>query len=209
MTKIKVLLEAFYGYSCSGHGHGSEQNIEVEVDDAQLEALRQLGKEKITCEDITKAIAQGTTVLEPLHEQLEEKFYYMVEEYWLYEAYNECLDECLSEAIKKDVRDGLYTPVKKEEEEETFDCRFCSAFYDEELDEEEEDAECETTVDRCPLTIDEEDDDWDDDDAAQWDMDDYYAWVCEHDHAFLAERVGLNLDACRDEEVNYMIHFEE
>ena len=205
MTKIKVLLEAFYGYSCSEHGHGSEQNIEVEVDDSQLEALRQIGKEKITCEDITKAIAQGATVLEPLHEQLEEKFHYMVEEYWLYEAYNECLDECLSEAIKEDVRDGLYTPVKKEEKEETFDCRFCSAFCDEELDEEEEDAECETTVDRCPLTIDEEDDDWDDDDAAQWDMDDYYAWVCEHDHAFVAERVGLNLDACRDDEVSYTI----
>ena len=189
--------------------NGSEQNIEVEVDDAQLEVLRQIGKEKITCEDITEAIDQGATVLEPLHEQLEEKFYYMVEEYWLYEAYNEFLHESLTEAIIKDVRDGLYTPVKKEEEEETFDCRFCSAFCDEELDEEEEDAECETTVDRCPLTIDEEDDDWDDDDAAQWDMDDYYAWVCEHDHAFVAERVGLNLDACRDEEVNYTIRFEE
>ena len=186
MEKIKVFLEAFYGYSCGGCGHGSEQNIEVEVDDAQLEALRQIGKEKITCEDITEAIDQCATVLEPLHEQLEEKYYYMVEEYWLYEAYNECLDECLSEAIKEDVRNGLYTPVKKEEKEETFDCRFCSAFYDEELDEEE-------------------DDDWDDDDAAQWDMDDYYAWVCEHDHAFVAERVGLNLDACRDEEVCYTI----
>ena len=221
MEKIKVLLEAFYGYSCSGHGHGSEQNIEVEVDDAQLEALRHIGKEKITCEDITKAIDQGATVLEPLHEQLEEKFYYMVEEYWLYEAYNECLDECLSEAIKEDVRDGLYTPVKKEEKEETFDCRFCSAFCDEELDEEEDDdadaeeedenadAEdenkgCETSVDCCPLTVDKEEDD---DDAAQWDLDDYYAWVCEHDHAFVAERVGLNLDACRDEEVIYTIQF--
>ena len=71
MEKIKVFLEAFYGYSCDGCGHGSEQNIEVEVDDAQLEALRQIGKEKITCEDITEAIDQGATVLEPLHKQLE------------------------------------------------------------------------------------------------------------------------------------------
>jgi hypothetical protein len=207
MTKIKVFLEAFYGYSCCGHGHGSEQNIEVEVDDAQLEALRQIGKEKITCEDITKAIAQGTTVLEPLHEQLEEKYYYMVEEYWLYEAYNECLDECLSEAIKKDVRDGLYTPKQSEDEE--WDGRWDIECDDEEEDEdadaEDENKGCETTVDRCPLTIDEEDDDWEDDDAAQWDMDDYYAWVCEHDHAFVAERIGLNLDACRDEEVCYTI----
>ena len=212
MTKIKVLLEAFYGYSCSGHGHGSEQNIEVEVDDAQLEALRQIGKEKIACGDITKAIAQGATVLEPLHEQLEEKFYYMVEEYWLYEAYNECLDECLDEAIKKDVRDGLYTPVKKREEEETFDCRFCSTFYDEELNEEEdEDADAEEEDENADAEDNRSiydrlyEEDWDDDDAAQWDMDDYYAWVCEHDHAFVAERVGLNLDACRDDEVSYTI----
>ena len=203
MTKIKVLLDAFYGYSCDGCGHGSEQNIEVEVDDAQLEALRQLGKEKITCEDITEAITQGTTVLEPLHQQLEEKYYYMVEEYWLYEAYNECLDECLSEAIKEDVRNGLYTPVKKEEEEETFDCRFCSAFYDEELNEEEDDdADAEDNRSIYDRLYEE---DCDDDDAAQWDMDDYYTWVCEHDHAFVAERVGLNIDACRDEEVCYTI----
>ena len=209
MAKIQVSLGALYGYSCDGCSHSSNENIEVEVDDAQLEALRQIGKEKITCEDVAKAIKKGVTVLEALHKELEEKSYYMIEEYWLYEAYNEFLHESLTEAIIKDVRDGLYTPVKKEDEEETFDCRFCSAFCDEELDEEEEDAECETTVDRCPLTIDEEDDDWDDDDAAQWDMDDYYTWVCEHDHAFVAERVGLNLDACRDEEVNYTIRFEE
>ena len=71
MEKIKVFLEAFYGYSCDGCGHDSEQNIEVEVDDEQLEALRHIGKEKITCEDITEAIDQGATVLEPLHKQLE------------------------------------------------------------------------------------------------------------------------------------------
>ena len=203
MTKIKVLLEAFYGYSCGGCGHGSEQNIEVEVDDAQLEALWQIGKEKITCEDITKAIDQGATVLEPLHEQLEEKFYYMVEEYWLYEAYNECLDECLSEAIKEDVRDGLYTPTQSEDEE--WDGRWdieCDDEEDDDEDAEDENKGCETSVDCCPLTVDKEEDD---DDAAQWDMDDYYAWVCEHDHAFVAERVGLNLDACRDNEVDYTI----
>lgn len=204
MEKIKVFLEAFYGYSCDGCGHGSKQNIEVEVDDAQLEALRQIGKEKITCEDITEAIKKGATVLEPLHEQLEEKYYYMVEEYWLYEAYNECLDECLSEAIKKDVRDGLYTPKQSEDEE--WDGRWDIECDDEEEDEdadaEDENKGCETSVDRCPLTIDKEEDD---DDADQWDMDDYYNWVCEHDHAFVAERVGLNLDACRDEEVCYTI----
>ena len=209
MEKIQVSLGALYGYSCDGCSHSSNENIEVEIDDAQLEALRRIGKEKITCKDVAKAIKKGVTVLEALHKELEEKSYYMIEEYWLYEAYNEFLHESLTEAIIKDVRDGLYTPVKKEGEEETFDCRFCSAFCDEELDEEEEDAECKTTVDRCPLTIAEEDDDWDDDDAAQWDMDEYYSWVCEHDHAFVAERVGLNLDACRDNEVDYTITFEK
>ena len=33
----------------------------------------------------------------------------------------------------------------------------------------------------------------------------YYDWVCEHDHEFVAERVGLDLDACRDDEVDYTI----
>ena len=33
----------------------------------------------------------------------------------------------------------------------------------------------------------------------------YYDWVKEHDHEFAAERVGLDLDACRDDEVNYTI----
>ena len=38
-------------------------------------------------------------------------------------------------------------------------------------------------------------------------MDMYYDWVCGngHDHAFVAERVGLDLDACHDDEVNYTI----
>jgi hypothetical protein len=33
----------------------------------------------------------------------------------------------------------------------------------------------------------------------------YYDWVKEHDHEFVAERVGLDLDACRDDEVDYTI----
>ena len=209
MSKITVDLEAFYGYSCGFQGHGSNETIEVEISDDELAALKQIDEAEVSAEAVAQAIEDGDPTLEALPEKLSDAFYNMVEEYWLYEAYNECLDECLSEAIKEDVRDGLYTPVKKEEKEETFDCRFCSAFCDEELDEEEEDAECETTVDRCPLTIDEEDDDWDDEDTAQWDMDDYYAWVCEHDHAFVAERVGLNLDACHDDEVTYTIRIKE
>ena len=101
--------------------------------------------------------------MESLHEQLSEKFYYMVEEYWLYEAYNECLDECLTEHILQDIRDGLYTPSDPEDD------------YDNGYD---------------------------------YDLDKYYEWVKEHDHEFVAERVGLDLYACREDEVNYSINLE-
>ena len=38
-------------------------------------------------------------------------------------------------------------------------------------------------------------------------LNEYYDWVCGngHDHAFVAERVGLDLDDCHDDEVNYKI----
>jgi hypothetical protein len=207
MEKIQVSLGALYGYSCDGCSHSSNENIEVEIDDAQLEALRRIGKEKITCKDVAKAIKKGVTVLEALHKELEDKSYYMIEEYWLYEAYNEFLHESLTEAIIKDVRDGLYTPVKKEDEEETFDCHCNIPFYEDDADGEEEEENANTddnqsNYDRL------NDDDWDEDedDVDQWDLDDYYDWVCsDHDHAFVAERIGLNLEACRDDEVSYTI----
>ena len=118
MATIKVELNAFYGYGHGGGCYGSNETIEVEINDQELDALRKLGAKEISCEAVMETIESGDTTLQSLHERLEEKFYYMVEEYWLYEAYNECLDECLSEAIKEDVRNGLYTPVKKREEEE-------------------------------------------------------------------------------------------
>ena len=36
MTKIKVKLEAFYGYGCCGYSYDSEEVIEVEVNDEVL-----------------------------------------------------------------------------------------------------------------------------------------------------------------------------
>ena len=39
--------------------------------------------------------------------------------------------------------------------------------------------------------------------------DKYYDWVREHDHEFIAERVGRDINACRDDnEVNYIIMME-
>ena len=38
----------------------------------------------------------------------------------------------------------------------------------------------------------------------------FYGYSCGgHDHTFVAERVGLDLDACRDDEVDYTITFSE
>ena len=162
MAKVNVKLELHYGYYSNYENGVDIQTIEIEVSDNELEALRKLGSEEISCEAVVEAIENGETALQLLHDKLEEKFYYMVEEYWLYEAYNECLEESLSEYIEQDIADGLYIP---------------------EISKRKRKNEC------------------------GYDLDAYYDWVCEdgHDHAFVAERVGLDLDACREDEVNYTI----
>ena len=162
MAKITVELEAFYGYSCGFQSHGSNETVELEISDNELEALRKLGSEEISCEAVVEAIENGETALQSLHEKLEEKFYYMVEEYWLYEGDNDCMEDSLIEYIEQDIADGLYTPnISKRKR-----------------------------INECG-----------------YDLDAYYDWVCsdDHDHAFIAERVGLDLYACREYEVNYTI----
>lgn len=191
MAKITVELEAFYGYSCGFQGHGSNETVELEVSDSELEALKKFGKEQITAEDIVAAIESGDTTLQSLHEKLEEKFYYMVEEYWLYEADNECLDECLAEHIEQDMSEGIYPPVTYDELIEWYETGdidsdkldFLAGFdeggylYEDQIEEKYD----------------------------EFIRERYYDWVKEHDHEFAAERVGLDLDACRDDEVNYTI----
>lgn len=168
MAKIKVELDAFYGYSCGFQSRGSNETIELEVSDSELEALRKLGSEEISCEAVVEAIENGETALQSLHEQLEEKFYYMVEEYWLYEGDNDCMEDSLAEYIEQDIAAGLYTPnISKRKRKNEY--------------------------------------------GYGYDLDAYYDWVCsdDHDHAFIAERVGLDLDACREDEVNYTITLSE
>ena len=174
MTKIQVLLNAVHGYSCIGSGNISNATIEVEITDTQLATLLRIG-DTLTAQSIVESISNGSTELEPLHEQLSEEFYYMVEEYWLHDADNEFLYDNLGQAIIEDVSNGLYTPTMLNDENE---------------DENEDD---------------DEDEDEDEDDADNWDLDDYYDWVRTHDHPFIAERVGLDLEACRDQEVDYVI----
>lgn len=193
MAKIKVELEAFYGYSCGFRSHGSNETVELEISENELDALKKLGTENISCEAVVKAIKNGETALQSLHEKLEEKFYYMVEEYWLYEAYNECLEECLAEHIEQDINDGLYTPETKERD--GFDCHCWAGDEDQESEDEDEDYE-------------DEDEDYEEEEEDDYDLDAYYDWVKEHDHAFVAERVGLDLYACREDEVNYTINLE-
>lgn len=191
MAKITVELEAFYGYSCGFQGHGSNETVELDVLDSELDALKKFGKEQITAEDIVAAIESGDTTLQSLHEKLEEKFYYMVEEYWLYEADNECLDECLAEHIEQDMSEGIYPPVTYDELIEWYETGdidsdkldFLAGFdeggylYEDQIEEKYD----------------------------EFIRERYYDWVKEHDHEFAAERVGLDLDACRDDEVNYTI----
>lgn len=201
MAKISVDLEAFYGYSCGFQSHGSDETVEIEVSDNELAALKNLGKEQITTEDIVAAIESGDTTLQSLHEQLEEKFYYMVEEYWLYEADNECLEESLSEAMENDLSEEIFTPSISVKE-------FIEAVKNEEIDFDGlEFGYFEDLEDNYDL---------DDEEDAQsvynsYILNEYYDWVRGnvHDHEFVAERVGLDLDACRDDEVNYTINLDK
>ncbi len=166
MAKIKVELNASYGCNCMGCGYGSKETIEIEVNEQELEALRKLGSEGISCEAVVAAIKKGVTALQSFHEKLEEKFYYMVEEYWLYEGDNDCIEDSLIEYIEQDIADGLYIPESSKRKRGN----------------------------KCG-----------------YDLDAYYDWVCsdDHDHAFIAERVGLDLYACREFEVNYKIMLSE
>ena len=191
MAKITVELKAFYGYSCGFQGHGSNETVELEVSDSELDALKKFGKEQITAENIVAAIESGDNTLNSLHEQLSEKFYYMVEEYWLYEADNECLDECLAEHIEQDMSEGIYPPVSYSE--------LMSWYETGDIDDDKLD---------FLVGFDEGGYLYEDQIEEKYDefiREKYYDWVCEHDHEFVAERVGLDLDACRDDEVDYTI----
>ena len=206
MAKINVNLEAFYGYSCGGHGHGSKETIEMEVNEVEFEALQKLGTKEISCEAVINAIENGENELISLHERLEEKFYYMVEEYWLYEAYNEFLYECLERHMKQDISDGLYPPTDSEDDEDE-DYYEDEDYEDEDYEDDFEDDDEDFDDDEGDDFEDDFEDDFDDEDEESYDLDEYYNWVKEHDHYFVAERVGLDLGACRDDEVDYIITF--
>lgn len=194
MAKISVALDAFYGYSCGFQSHGSNETVEIEVSDNELEALKKFGKKEITAEDIVAAIEGGDTTLESLHEQLSEKFYYMVEEYWLYEADNEFRSDSLYAYLKKDMDSGIYPPVPYKKVLKWFESAGNFSLDDSDFDFLDD---FDTTYIYGKKQLQER--------YNEYIQDKYLDWVKQHDHEFAAERVGLDLDACRDDEVNYTI----
>ena len=212
MAKITVEFDAVYGYSCGFQCHSSNKTEEIEVSDNELEVLKKFGKEKITVDDIVATIEGGDTALESLHEQLSEEFYYMVEEYWIYEAYNEFLEESLENSKDKDIKAGLYTPPTfedvvnkvKSREINLKALKFCVDTTLALLDKLKDKLDSFKDINESDFY------NWEGDPDAEYKynryiLNHYYDWVCEHDHEFVAERVGLDLDACRDDEVNYTI----
>ena len=193
MAKIEVKLEADYGCSCSGHGYGSNNIIELEVSDKVLEALRTIDDKEVTREEVVEAIDGGEEVLQDLHDKIDGECFDMVEEYWLFEAYNECLEESLQGYIEDDIEEGRYTPMSFEDfvegaRNKSIDFEDLQFGYyddiDDMLDDEEE------MEDLYQSFI----------------LNGYYDWVCELSHWEAAERVGLDLDACHDENtIDYTI----
>ena len=201
MAKIKVELNTSFGCDCMGCGYGSEDTIEIEVNEQELEALRKLGSEEISYEAVVEAIENGETALQSLHEYIEERFYYMVDEYWLYEADNECLEESLSEAIENDLSEDIFTPSLSVEE-------FIEAVKIKEIDFDGlQFGHFEDIEDNYDLE--------DEDDVQSlynsYILNEYYDWLCDkdNDHAFVADRVGVDLDACHEDGVNYKIMLSE
>ena len=178
MNKIKVNLKADYGCSCCGHGYGSENTIEIEISENEMDALKKIDAENISRDAVVAAIDGGETTLESLHDKIDFACYDMVEGYWLFEAYNECLEECLTEHIDCDIESGEYEPISFEEFVEelksgNIDFEGLQFGYFDDID---------------------EDYDFEDEEYLEYKyngyiLNGYYDWVCEHDHEFIAERV--------------------
>ena len=169
----------------------------MEISEAELDSLRKIAGDKISRRDAVAAIDSGKTIMESLHDKIDDACYNMIEEYWLFEAYNECLEESLSEAMENDMSKEIFTPSISVKE-------FIEAVKNNEIDFEGLEFGCFEDI--------EDDYDLDDEEDAQsvynsYILNEYYDWVRDkrHDHAFVAERVGLDLDACRDDEVDYTI----
>ena len=198
MTKIEVKLTADYGCSCCGHSYGGNDTIELEVSAEVLEALHRIGTTKVSREAVLEAINSGEDLLQALHEKIDEACFYMVEDYWLFEADNEFLQESLASSMDNDIDEGAFTPISPEEFTEemksgSIEFDGLQFGYFDDIDDD----------------FDYEDEELLEDTYSQYILNDYYDWVCKHDHDFIAERVGLDIDACHDEDtIDYTIILE-
>ena len=192
MAKIEVTLNAFYDYSCSDCSDDCEKTIKVEVTDMELQAIQEIHECEVSNDEVGDIIESGDCRLQSLHNKLEEACYHMLEEYWLFEAYNECIEDSLTRSLKKDLDNGDYIlPVSMENfveqlgEIDFYGFKFGN--FDDDYDlEDEEDLQC-----RYDTYV----------------LNQYYDWVCEHGHEFIADRVGLDLDACRElNTISYTIY---
>ena len=191
MKTITVYIEYSAGMSHSGW-MGTEETITKEVSDEVAATLQDLidadqpddyRRRGATVEAVVEAIEEGHTELQPLHDELCEKFYNMGERFWLFEADNDCIDESLEPAFYQDVEDGLYQPVRDSYDED---------WTDEELEDEEDD-----------VLVDDEDDSID----FYACRNNYLNWVNSHedDLWFIADRVGCDISYVRSEDQPFYV----
>ena len=185
MKRIKVNMEAFFGYGCGGGSYGTEAKIELNIEDAAAETLNALkASGKTLDQDVVKqAIADGHAELQAVYDEIAERFYNMDEEYWLFGEQNEFLDDSLMWMIKEDIDSKKYKP------EVSFKT-YVADNYDEKVTksnrEEMEEEYFEEYYEEC--------------------REHYIEWLKKQDRASVAERMEVDLEACREEdEVGFVI----
>jgi len=176
MKEIQVDMYAFHGIGCGCRRHSSSEIATVEISYEAAATLEEMQKTKRepTQNDVLAAIKAGHTELQPLYDTVRNLHTDMVVRYWLFEADNECLDENLEPYFWQDIESKLYKPEVDRDE-------FVIAHQDDE--------------DFADYDF------MDEDDVRtayyEFGKADYLAWVNGHtgDYSFVAERIGLDLDA--------------
>jgi len=169
-------MYAFYGFGCGCGTYSSNETATVEINYDAAATLEEMQKTKRepTQDDVLAAIKDGHTELQPLYDAILARHTDMVVRYWLFEADNECLDENLEPYFWQDIEKKLYKPEVTRDE-------FVIANQNDE--------------DFCDYDF------MDEDDVRtayyEFGKEDYLAWVNSHtsDYPFIAERIGLDLDA--------------
>lgn len=187
---INVEIEAFHGCDCGGGSYSSCDSKEYEITDEVYGCLKGIGGDVVTDKQVVEAINNGHSELQDLHDRICEDVFRLDEDYWLYEGDNPTEWDSLEESLEKDMEEGLFAPKLSCDE-------FIDNWKDGDIDTDDWYFEC--------------DEDWEDYDEEDFDEDAkddlyhtyvlnlYRDWVFGHeDNAFVAMRVGVDLDACRE-----------